>query len=74
MHKRLIELFEVNGYLPLNTKIGKRKPWRKCALPICPKFTEHNGGYCCAEHCREHRRVRNKNLLAPPTHKQRRKQ
>ena len=34
------------------------KPRRKCALPECGVMTEHNGGYCCAEHCRRHRRER----------------
>ena len=28
---------------------------RKCALPGCDKET--TTGYCCAEHCREHRRL-----------------
>ena len=26
-----------------------------CALPGCEEMTSHNGGYCCAEHCKEHR-------------------
>lgn len=28
----------------------------KCALSGCEVMTAHNGGYCCAEHCRKHRR------------------
>jgi len=28
----------------------------KCGLPECEEETTHNGGYCCSEHCREHRR------------------
>lgn len=32
----------------------EKKP-RKCALPGCDNQTTHNGGYCCAEHCRKHR-------------------
>lgn len=28
---------------------------RPCALPGCEATTTHNGGYCCADHCREHR-------------------
>lgn len=28
----------------------------KCGLPECEEETTHNGGYCCPEHCREHRR------------------
>lgn len=27
----------------------------RCALPGCERMTTHNGGYCCADHCREHR-------------------
>lgn len=27
----------------------------KCGLPGCTVLTLHNGGYCCADHCREHR-------------------
>lgn len=32
----------------------KPKPERKCALPGCEVMTRHNGGYCCAQHCRDH--------------------
>ncbi|MGB2826186.1 MAG: hypothetical protein WBC49_06080 [Thermoplasmata archaeon] len=32
------------------------KVTRKCVLPECTTMTKHNGGYCCAEHCDEHRR------------------
>ena len=28
----------------------------KCALPGCETLTPHHGGYCCAEHCKKHRR------------------
>ena len=28
---------------------------RKCTLPRCNVKTDHPGGYCCAEHCQEHR-------------------
>ena len=28
----------------------------KCSLPGCDEMTTHNGGYCCGEHCKEHRR------------------
>jgi len=33
-------------------------PAQKCRLPECDLHTAHNGGYCCAEHCLEHRRLR----------------
>jgi hypothetical protein len=29
----------------------------KCLLPCCNILTDHNGGYCCAEHCKEHKRL-----------------
>ena len=31
------------------------RPARKCLLPGCGNLTNHRGGYCCAEHCREHK-------------------
>lgn len=33
------------------------KQSKKCLLPGCEKLTKHNGGYCCPEHCKEHRNV-----------------
>lgn len=33
------------------------KPARKCRLPACQSLTTHNGEYCSAAHCREHREV-----------------
>jgi hypothetical protein len=35
-------------------KALRERPETKCALPGCEVMTDHNGGYCCAEHCREH--------------------
>ena len=40
------------------------KEEKKCLLPGCNKMTTHNGGYCCADHCREHRRIRKVNATA----------
>jgi len=38
------------------------KPQSPCALPGCEAMSTHNGGYCCADHCREHRtRIRTAN-------------
>lgn len=37
-------------------KVKAEKVTRKCVLPECTTMTKHNGGYCCAEHCVEHRR------------------
>jgi hypothetical protein len=33
----------------------KKKKTSKCLLPGCNIETNHNGGYCCAEHCKEHK-------------------
>ena len=30
-------------------------PRRRCIAPWCNRMTTHRGGYCCAEHCKEHR-------------------
>lgn len=30
----------------------------KCLLPECDNLTDHNGGYCCAEHCKQHRKTK----------------
>lgn len=37
-------------------RLFREKPYKECILPGCEETTNHNGGYCCAEHCREHRR------------------
>ena len=45
-------------------QVGRDKtpsPERKCLLPGCEKRTIHNGGYCCGEHCRQHRELRKSN-------------
>ena len=34
------------------------KPQTQCVLPGCENLTAHNGGYCCAEHCKQHREMR----------------
>lgn len=33
------------------------KKMRKCGLPGCDVMHSHNGGYCKAEHCREHQKM-----------------
>jgi hypothetical protein len=44
------------------------KPAKKCSLPSCDTMTQHNGGYCCADHCREHRAIlRTSNTEAKPS-------
>lgn len=34
----------------------QRKRIEKCALPECEMMKGKKGAYCCAEHCREHKR------------------
>ena len=43
-------LFAVNSDRPTT-----RRPHCKCALPGCERLTSHNGGYCCRDHCHQHR-------------------
>jgi len=38
----------VNRYLP------KDKPVKKCKLPDCNNLTDHNKGYCSADHYKLH--------------------
>lgn len=40
----------------------KKEPTpRKCILPGCEKQTIHRGGYCCAEHSRQHKLLQRSN-------------
>lgn len=54
-------LTRAHEYLPRLSafrKRSRREPERlkrRCALPGCEETTTHNGGYCCARHCLEHR-------------------
>ena len=37
-----------------------KKVINECLLPGCNNLTKHNGGYCCAEHCKQDReRIKN---------------
>ena len=38
-------------------KYYPRTESKECSLPGCNEMTAHNGGYCCADHCKEHRRM-----------------
>jgi len=39
-----------------NLEIEKRNlKSRKCLFEGCTNMTDHNGGYCCAEHCKQDR-------------------
>jgi hypothetical protein len=49
-------------YKPDDTPVFARVPRKppnpevRCALYGCKNMTRHNGGYCCAAHCREARK------------------
>jgi hypothetical protein len=43
---------------PLPHFYEPQKPKRKCLLPDCENLTAHNGGYCCAEHCKNHKKLK----------------
>lgn len=47
-------------YGPILTTRREPKPKTptRCGLPGCSHTTTHNGGYCCADHCRLHQRER----------------
>ena len=48
---------ENNDFIGIpNYKDKEEKKSTKCLLPSCNNMTNHNGGYCCAEHCKEHRK------------------
>jgi len=42
----------------LMDKMPAPKEKRKCRLPTCNILTDHNGGYCCGDHCKQHRRMK----------------
>lgn len=37
-----------------NKLLPKDKPVKKCKLPDCNNLTDHNKGYCCADHYKSH--------------------
>jgi len=63
MNKQMFQMIDIitKTQWPLivsNTPIKAKfnvKPSHKCLLPSCQKFTQHNGGYCCAEHSKQHK-------------------
>lgn len=52
----------LSGIIP--RKHTHAKKLTVCLLPECEIMTTHNGGYCCAEHCKEHRVRRKANAKA----------
>lgn len=56
---RMMALMNPEAMYHINERLdrmgGNNKPSRKCGLPGCERTTQHNGGYCCAEHCKEDR-------------------
>ncbi len=60
----VLEFFEKDTGVSLSPRpTKKRRIQCKCALPGCDNMTYHNGGYCCAEHCKKHREIRHNNGL-----------
>lgn len=54
-----------SGHNPIPYSLRKpARPESACRLPRCQNTTTHNGGYCCPEHCREHRAQRGKKVKA----------
>jgi len=51
----LATAFSGSPFLPFLPDRHGDPPPRKCLLPGCENTTDHNGGYCCAEHCKAHR-------------------
>jgi hypothetical protein len=47
--------FGAEGIGTMYARELKPKEPRKCSLPSCEVLTLHNGGYCCPEHCKQHR-------------------
>lgn len=45
-----------NEFSGFKVRKHEKKP-KKCSLPGCEKETYHNGGYCSAQHCKEHREL-----------------
>ena len=43
----------VDACLPRRYRVARQKT--KCLLPSCDTLTDHRGGYCSAEHCKQHR-------------------
>jgi hypothetical protein len=56
---------DLRGALAFATMLGwnmplpkiHQKDMKKCLLPGCEVLHSHNGGYCKADHCREHNRI-----------------
>ena len=36
----------------------REKKYTICLMPNCYNETQHNGGYCCAEHCKAHKEMK----------------
>ena len=57
MNKALQMLTTLAVMAGLEKSLPPEKPSVKCRLPGCVKSTKHPGGYCCAEHCKQHREM-----------------
>lgn len=46
----------LSPYTSLPLAFGGSKQPKKCLLKDCQATTTHNGGYCCADHCKKDRK------------------
>lgn len=54
----MTEVAMATGYNPFPYALRKpEKTYKTCLLHSCTNRTNHNGGYCCADHCKRHRAV-----------------
>jgi hypothetical protein len=58
-----LSMVAMSGMLPRKL-FPTEKDFKKCLLPGCEILTTHNGGYCSAEHCKMHTKV--KKILNKP--------
>jgi len=55
IEKRMMNpmLAALSGMYPV--RYARIRQSRKCLFEGCTNMTDHNGGYCCAEHCKQDR-------------------
>jgi len=66
--KTILPLMAFSAMCPMpgfKQRIYEEKKPKNCSLPGCDNKTFHNGGYCCAEHCKKHKEARKKELAEP---------
>ena len=53
VYKNIILPYHMQNRIEPKHRIIREKPKRKCLRDGCETLTNHNGGYCSAECCRE---------------------